>query len=216
MNRSSQSKVKVATIQNKSTQTIRWITAGLILLSLLLFASSCTTSKIASDYDSNKDFTTYKTFSFLNWHPDNSKMIDEVERNRMYKVITEEMEARGYKKVTISGELAINIIVMIDKKKNYTAMYNMYRPSYYGYSYGYYSGGAYYSNYNYTYSPYSVKTVDNLYGGIVIDLYDVQEKEQIWQGSVTGKVSNDEKTRSYGGPKAIQAIYAKFPVAKTE
>lgn len=213
MIRSTSNKAKAIAIKNKQVQTIKWFTAALILLFLLLL-TACGSAKIASDFDKEQDFTSYKTFSFLNWHPDNSKMIDEVERNRIYKVITEEMEARGYKKVAVSGELAINIIVMIDKKKNYTAMYNMYRPSYYGYSYGYYNGGAYYSNYNYTYSPYSVTTVDNLYGGIVIDLYDVKKKEQIWQGSATGKVSNDEKTRSLGGPRAIQSIFEKYPVDK--
>lgn len=208
-------KVKIEVLQTPNYAAIKWITILSFSL-LILLLTSCGSAKIASDYDQSNDFTQYKTFSFLNWHPDNSKMIDKVEQDRIYRVITEEMEARGYKKVKISGELAINIIVMIDKKKNYTAMYNMYRPSYYGYYYGFYSSGNYYSNYNYTYSPYTVTTVDNLYGGIVIDLYDVKNKEQIWQGSATGKVSNDEKTRSLGGPKAIHRIFEKYPVEKPE
>lgn len=212
---SNRARAKTISVKSNPIQTFKWISATLILLSLLLL-TSCGSAKIASDYDKKNDFSQYKTFSFLNWHPDNSKMIDKVEQDRIYRVITEQMEARGYKKVRISGELAINIIVMIDKKKNYTAMYNMYRPSYYGYYYGFYAGGDYYSNYNYTYSPYTVTTVDNLYGGIVIDLYDVKNKEQIWQGSATGKISNDETKRALGGPKAIEKIFEKFPVQVPE
>ncbi len=210
-----QTVVKMVTIEKATFSANKWNILAIMALTLLLLAG-CSSAKIASDYNKNNDFTGYKTFSFLNWHPDNSKMIDKVEQDRIYRVITEQMEARGYKRVTISGELAINIIVMIDKKKNYTAMYNLYRPSYYGYYYGFYAGGDYYSNYNYTYSPYSVSTVDNLYGGIVIDLYDVKKKEQIWQGSATGKVSNDERTRALGGPKAIERIFEKFPVQVQE
>lgn len=208
-------RIKIVALKSTSNHKVKWIAILALMLSLVLL-NSCGAAKISSDYNKENDFTKYKTFSFLNWHPDNSKMIDKVEQDRIYRVITEQMEARGYKKVRISGELAINIIVMIDKKKNYTAMYNMYRPSYYGYYYGFYAGGDYYSNYNYTYSPYTVTTVDNLYGGIVIDLYDVKEKEQIWQGSATGKVSNDERTRALGGPKAIERIFDKFPVEKPE
>lgn len=215
MFRTDNTKVKVKSLRKPGFNAPIWIV--ILVLSLLVLAlSSCSSAKISSDYDKENDFTQYKTFSFLNWNPDNSKMIDKVEQDRIYRVITEEMEARGFKKVTVSGELAINIIVMIDKKKNYTAMYNMYRPSYYGYYYGFYAGGDYYSNYNYTYSPYTVTSVDNLYGGIVIDLYDVKNKAQIWQGSATGKVSNDERTRALGGPKAIERIFEKFPVVKTE
>lgn len=182
------------------------------LFGLLLILSSCGGTKIAADYNKDKDFTAYKTFNFLQWNPDNAKEIDKVEQERIYKVITEELEARGLQKVDYGADLAVNVIAIISKDRKYHATYNLYIPmgfTYY-YGYGYVDGTAYtYGNY---YSPYSVQEFDKLHGGLIIDIFDIHEKKQVWQGSALGKVSADENKRSLGGPKAIESIFKHFPI----
>ncbi len=185
----------------------------LLLFTLVLF--SCKSAKISSEYNKEVPFEDYQTFMFLNWNPDNSKMIDEVERNRIYKTIEEELTQRGLKKVDMKADVAVNVMVIINKERNYHAMYNLYRPAYYSYYYGYGYGENTY-NYGTPYRRYSVTEFDTYYGGLVIDLFDVKEKKQIWQGSATGKVSGDEKQREVGGPKAVENIFKKYPVDKVK
>ncbi len=132
-----------------------------IFLTLLIF-SGCTQVKIIADYDKNSEFPDHKTFMFLPWRAINSEIIDDFGKERFYKAIENEMKARGYEKVTSNADIAVNILVIVEKGTSYSAYRGYYNYGGYGYSYPFGMG----------YSTVRYQSYENLTGTLVIDVFD--------------------------------------------
>jgi len=141
------------------------------LLSVFVFAfllNSCVSIRVSSDYDSNTDFSQYKTFAFY------KKGIDKVEissldKKRILAAVEHELLAKGFTK-SDNPDVLVNIFTKAQQKVNVYqngGHYNMWHPWYYG------------ANYGTHISKYTE-------GTLFVDLIDAHKKELAWQGIGSG------------------------------
>lgn len=174
-----------------------------ILLSLYILGG-CSQVKIIADYDKDSDFPNLKTYMFLPWREINSEMVDDFNKEIFYSAIENELDARGYKKVSSNAEMAVNILVIVEKGTAYSAYRGYYNYGGYGY---YYPFGMGYSTVRY-------QAYENLTGTLVIDIFDHKGKKLIWQGVAVGEVKEKSNNRKKKIEKVVSRIFWKYPVQK--
>lgn len=148
--------------------------AFLVPIMALLFLGSCVSVRVASDYDKEADFDSYKTYAFYKTGIDKAQ-ISDLDKKRILKAIDAEMSTRGFTK-SQNPDLLVSIFT---KEKQKIDIYN----GYWGGSYGW-GWNPYYGHGNNV----SSRTEGSLY----IDLIDTKNKELVWQGKGVGTLSNSQ------------------------
>ncbi len=164
----------------------------LLPLTMLLFLVSCSTVRVATDYDTKADFTKYKTFAFYKKGIDKVD-ISDLDKRRILRAIEAEMTAKGMTK-SENPDVIVNIFAKSIKKVRVYDDYNYFwRPWYYGPNFG-----TRISQYN--------------EGTLFIDMIDNSKKELVWQGIGSGALvinnplKKDERIKEFVGE-----IMAKYP-----
>ena len=174
-----------------------------VLLTLLFLVSvmSCTSVRVASDYDKEVDFSKYKTFAFYKPGIDKAE-INDLDKRRMLRAIESELLAKGFTK-SESPDLLVSIFTKSREKVN------IYQSGYYPYGYGWGWSPYYYGNYN---------TVNTSTEGVLyVDLIDASRKELVWQGVGTGYLSSSSNKKEERIKEFVTSIMEKYPPgAKTE
>lgn len=166
----------------------------LSFLIIILFGSCCSV-RVASDYDKEIDFTTYKSFAFYKTGIDKAE-ISDLDKKRILRAIDADMQSKGFTK---SENPDILVSIFTKTKKNV----NIYQNNMgWGYGWGWspwYWGG----NFN------NVST--NTEGTLYIDLIDAKKKELIWQGIGSASLTTDVNKKQEKINKIVTAILAKYP-----
>ncbi|MGB0836811.1 MAG: DUF4136 domain-containing protein [Flavobacteriaceae bacterium] len=157
-----------------------FLKTGLGLLSFLLLFS-CSSIKVMSDYDSEVDLTSYKTFAFYRPGIDKLKMSD-IDKKRVLRAIEGQLIAKGYQKSS-NPDFMINVFTKSKEK------INVYSSNYYGY--GYYGWNPYYWGPGFN----DVNVNQYTEGTLFIDMIDVKKLELFWQGIGTGPVSMEVRDK---------------------
>ncbi|MBP1838127.1 DUF4136 domain-containing protein [Formosa algae] len=164
------------------------------VLALLLIVSSCSSVKVASDFDKTTDFNQYKTFAFYKTGIDKAE-INDIDKRRILHAIEAELTAKGFVK-SENPDLLISIFTKAREQVNVYSNNMGWGP--YGYGWGW--SPYYYNNFNNTSVTRSTE------GTLYIDLIDANKKELIWQGVGTG-VLNDNMNKK---EERIQEFVAKI------
>ena len=148
------------------------------LTPILLFAillSSCSSVRVAADYDRAANFDNYKTFAFFKPGIDKAE-INDLDKRRILRAIEAELMAKGYTK----SENPDMLVSIFTKSTQRVDIYNN------AWGAGAWGWGGYgrwgWGGPGWGGSQVSTKTEGVLY----IDLVDANKKELIWQGSGTG------------------------------
>ena len=154
-----------------------------ILFSLSIL--SCGSIKVASDYDSDADFSNYKTFAFYKSGIDKVE-ISDIDKKRILKSIQNTLLNKG---LTIDKNPDILINIATKSSENIYIDNSFYSPYYTGW-YPYYGRG-------HRQVAYSTSQ-----GALYIDVIDTKSKQLIWQGKGIGvlsskKVDRDELVNNY-------------------
>ncbi len=151
------------------------------LLLLLLILSSCSSVKVAADYDREANFDNYKTFAFFKPGIDKAE-INDIDKRRILRAIEAELMAKGLTKSENP-----DVLVSIFTKSNQRV--DIYNNAWGAGAWGW--GGFNRWGWGMNRNQVSTKTEGVLY----IDLVDSNKKELIWQGSGTGYLAtrNAEK-----------------------
>lgn len=164
---------------------------------LLAFAIvSCTTIRVAADYDTKADFSKYKTYAFYKKGIDKVD-ISDLDKRRILRALESELGAKGMT-VSENPDLIISIFAKSTKKVNVYQGYN-------NYYYGYWSPWYYGPNYG------SQVTVHEE-GTLFVDFVDNEKKELVWQGIGKGAlvIDNAEKKEARIN-EFIAKILEKYP-----
>jgi len=166
------------------------------LLLLFVVAASCSSVRVATDYDRKADFNTYNTYAFYKPGIDKAE-INDLDKKRILRAIDAELSAKGLSK-NKEADLLVSIFT---KERERVDVYN----NNFGYGWGW--NPWYYGSYNR--SSVSQSTEGSLY----IDLIDANTNELVWQGIgsarlVTGGDISDKEERIR---EIVNEILAEYP-----
>lgn len=172
------------------------ITTVLILFVLVL--TSCSSVKVATDYDKDVNFNQYQTFAFFKPGIDKAE-ISDLDKKRILRAIESEMLQKGFTK---SDDPDLLVSIFTKTKENI----NIYNNNYgYGYGWGwhpwYWGAG---------YNTVSSTTEGTLY----IDLIDAGKKELVWQGMGTAALAKDVNRKQERINEIVKEILEKYPPGK--
>lgn len=163
-------------------------------------------AQVSYDYDKQADFSKYKTWSFIGWQKDSGDLMNELDKETLYNAIKSEFEERGIEYVKDGGEMMVSLYLVIKEQQqveaytNYTGGYGFARP--WGYGVGIAGGTA-----NTTYNTYDYQV-----GTLVMDCYDSEAKNLLFQGIYKGAVQEKAQKRDKTIPKNVAKLMKNFPV----
>ena len=165
------------------------------LFVVLMMVSSCSSVRVASDYDKNVDFSTYKTFAFYKTGIDKAE-ISDLDKRRILRAIESEMIAKGFTK-SENPDILVSIFTKSREKVN------VYNNGWGPYGYGWGWSPYYWGNYN------TVSTSTE--GVLYIDLIDSNKKELVWQGVGTGYLTQNMEKKEERIKEFVSSIFEKYP-----
>lgn len=171
------------------------------LLLLILVATSCSSVRVAADYDKNADFNSLKTFAFYKTGIDKAE-ISDLDKRRILRAIESELLAKGFTK-SENPDMLVSIFTKSREKVN--VYNNGFGP--YGYAWAW---SPYY--WNSGYNSVSTSTEGTLY----IDFIDANKKELVWQGMGTGYLTQNMSKKEERIKEFVAKIMEKYPPGKTQ
>ncbi|MDX1936868.1 MAG: DUF4136 domain-containing protein [Flavihumibacter sp.] len=186
--------------------TMKWL--GLLSAAFIILSSCNTATHIQKD--KNADFSSYKSFAWLDTKNDKSNT-DLVER-QVKEAVTKELEKDGWRLVKNNPDVLLNYDLMIEKaiRQNRDAVYSqpfnrlVYNPFTRRWATIYYPS----QFMGYENSERSVKE-----GTITITMIDAKTDKTVWQGWTTEEV-NSRYITSKEIQNSVRSIFRKFDVAK--
>ncbi|WP_372918294.1 DUF4136 domain-containing protein [Salegentibacter sp.] len=175
---------------------MRFLKITPVILLLAVFLTSCSSVRVASDYDREADFNSYQTYAFFKPGIDKAE-ISDLDKKRILRAIETEMQAKGFTK---SDEP--DMLVSIFTKTNENI--NIYQNNMMGWGYGWGWHPWYWgSGYN---------TVNRTSEGtLYIDLIDAEDKELVWQGMGTAALAREVNKKQERINEIVQKILEKYP-----
>ncbi|MCX2717995.1 DUF4136 domain-containing protein [Lentiprolixibacter aurantiacus] len=159
---------------------------ALPVLALLLFAS-CSTVRVAADYDREADFQMYRSYAFYKTGIDKAQ-ISDLDKKRILKAIDTEMMAKGFVK---SQDPDILISIFTSEKERVDVYNNLgwgWGP---GWGWGWGPGWGYWSPWMWGGPGWGGNSVSTrTEGSLYIDLIDASTKELVWQGKGEGTLAS--------------------------
>ncbi len=168
-------------------------------LILLLVVTSCSSVKVATDYDKNANFNTYKTFAFFKTGIDKAE-ISDLDKRRILRAIEAQMLAKGFTK-SENPDLLISLFTQSNQRVD---VYN----NYWGYG-GWGWGGYYGPGWGWGWNQPNVSTSTE--GTLFIDIIDANKKELVWQGKGTGYLTENMNKKEERINEFVSEIMAQYP-----
>jgi len=177
----------------------------LVAAALTLALVGCSSIRVATDYDSEADFSNLHTWKWMMRAgdvPDDPRFNAEFLRSRIEEAVVAEMTARGYEKIEDGmADILIGYHVVVEDKVDVATFDN-----YYGYP-----GSWYYQPTPYRYRETQVRTYQM--GTLILDIANGTTKRLIWRGSAEAEVekaaSPEERTERIR--EGVKKILDRFP-----
>ncbi|XMO87399.1 DUF4136 domain-containing protein [Algibacter sp. AS12] len=171
------------------------------VLVLLLVVSSCSSVRVAADYDKEATFSQYKTFAFFKTGIDKAE-ISDLDKRRILRAIEAELLAKGFTK-SENPDVLISLFTKSQQRVDvYNNSWGMGRWGWGGYG-GFGPGWGW----GYNQPSTSVSTQGHLY----IDIIDANKKELVWQGMGTGYLSRNMEKKEERIKEFVSQIMEKYP-----
>ena len=168
------------------------------LLVILFVVSSCSSVRVAADYDKNANFNQYKTFAFYKTGIDKAE-ISDLDKRRILRAIESELLAKGFTK----SETPDLLISLFTKSHQRVDVYN----NAWGNG-GWGWGGFGPWGWGWNQQP-SVSTSSQ--GALYIDLIDANKKELVWQGMGSGYLTQNVDKKDERINEFVSKIMEKYP-----
>ena len=173
-----------------------------LLLLLVLVATSCSSVRVASDYDKNANFSQLKTFAFYKTGIDKAE-ISDLDKRRILRAIESELLAKGYTK----SENPDMLVSIFTKSQQRVDVYNN------AWGYGGWGWGGF-GGWGWGWNQPSVSTRTE--GTLYIDLIDAKKKELVWQGMGTGDLSQNMERKEERIKEFVTKVMEKYPPGITQ
>ncbi len=172
---------------------------ALPILALLILVSSCSSVRVAADYDKNAKFGEYKTFAFFKTGIDKAE-ISDLDKRRILRAIETELLAKGFTK-SENPDLLVSLFTKSQQRVN---VYNN------AWGYGGWGWGGFGPGWGWGWNNQpSVST--RTQGVLYVDLIDAGKKELVWQGMGTGYLSQNMEKKELRIKEFVAKIMEKYP-----
>lgn len=173
-------------------------------LALLILVSSCSSVRVAADYDKNAKFSEYKTFAFYKTGIDKAE-ISDLDKRRILRAIESELLAKGFTK----SENPDLLISLFTKSQQRVDVYNnAWGVGGWGWG-GWGPWGGFGPGWGWGWNQPMVST--STQGTLFVDLIDANKKELIWQGMGTGYLSRNMEKKEARIKEFVTKIMEKYP-----
>lgn len=174
------------------------------LLGAVLLLASCSTVRVASDYDKDTNFSDYKTFAFYKPGIDKAE-ISDLDKKRVLRAVESQMLAKGFTK---SSNPAVLVSIFTKAKERVDVYQNNF-----GFNGGWGWGGGFWGGpWGWNNGFYNNTVSRSTQGTLYIDLIDANKKQLIWQGQGTAPlVSGDVNKREERINLIVQEIMEVYP-----
>lgn len=169
---------------------------------LALVITSCSSVRVAADYDRDVDFNQYKTFAFFKSGIDKAE-ISDLDKKRILRAIEAELLAKGYTK----SENPDMLISIFTKSTQRVDVYNN------SWGFGAWGWGRPGWGWGWNMQP-NVST--RTQGVLFVDLIDAKKKELVWQGQGTGYLSSNMNKKEERIKEFVAKIMEKYPPGSME
>ncbi len=167
-----------------------------VLLLCAVILTSCSSVRVASDYDREANFSNYDTYAFFKPGIDKAE-ISDLDKKRILRAIETEMSKKGFTK-SEDPDLLISIFTKTNENIN---IYNNVYP-FWGYGWGW----------NPWYWGSGFNTVSSTSEGtLYIDLIDSEGKELVWQGMGTAALAREVNKKQERINEIVSKIMEKYP-----
>lgn len=170
-------------------------TLKFIPLLLLFVFTSCSTVRVATDYDKEVNFNQYRSFAFYKPGVDKAQ-ISDLDKKRILRAIEENLQAKGMNK----SEQPDLLVSIFTKEKERIDVYN----NNFGYGWGWSP---------HWYGGYSTSSVSRTpEGTLFIDLIDAKTNNLVWQGMGSADlVTHDMEKKEARIREIVMKILAEYP-----
>lgn len=167
-----------------------------VLLLLTILVTSCSSVRVASDYDREVNFNQYKSYAFFKPGIDKAE-ISDLDKKRILRAIEAEMQRKGFTK-SENPDLLISIFTKTNEN------INIYQNNMMGWGYGWGWHPWYWGS--------GFNTVNRTSEGtLYIDLIDAEGKELVWQGMGTAALASDVNKKQKRINEIVSEILEKYP-----
>ncbi len=157
----------------------------------MLTLTGCPGASVHTDYDHHVNFSQFKTFSFAHVQTDNP-----LYEQRIKDEVTKDLQSKGLSLAPSGGDLEVTAVGAAHTEKEYQTFYN--NPGF-GYFYGGFGG-------------IQATTVRHYrVGTLVMDMYNGQNKNLVWRGTVSRGVSGSADENTGKLDDAIDVMLKNFP-----
>lgn len=171
------------------------------LLALLIVVTSCSSVKVAADYDKDANFNSYKTFAFFKTGIDKAE-ISDLDKRRILRAIEAELIAKGFTK-SEDPDLLISLFTKANQRVD------VYNNSWGRGAWGWGGYGGFGPGWGWGFNQPSVST--STQGVLFIDLIDAKKKELVWQGMGSGYLTQKMEKKDERIKEFVSEIMMKYP-----
>jgi len=169
------------------------------ILMIAIIITSCSSVKVAADYDKEADFNSYKTFAFFKTGIDKAE-ISDIDKRRFLRAIERELLAQGYTK----SENPDILVSIFTKSQQRVDVYNN------NWGAGAWGWGGYGPGWGWGWNNQPMVSTSTE-GKLFIDLIDAKKRELIWQGMGTGYLSRNIEKKEERINEFVSKVMEKYP-----
>lgn len=179
-----------------------------LLLPLLLLLAACQSVHLERDFDPERDFGAYRTWSWqepaLQYRPADPRLRSDLTEQRMRAAVADQLDQRGLRQAPSgkTGDFRVQVWLIVDQRQSQVTTYS---GGYWGNPwYGYWGGPGY----------GETRTYDYQVGTLQIDFYDSRDDKLVWRGSAqqtlrSGPYSPAERTRMIR--ETVAKVLSQYP-----
>lgn len=162
---------------------------------LLLVVTSCSTVRVAMDFDKEANFNNYRSFAFYRPGIDKTE-ISDLDKKRILRAIEAELTAKGM----VKSEQPDLLVSIFTKERERVDVYNN------NFGYGWYWNPWWYGGY------YGSTVSRSTEGTLYIDLIDAKTNNLVWQGMGSADlITNDMEKKEARIQEIVREILAQYP-----
>lgn len=188
-------------------KTVKLYLASVCIFAVTTLLTACSsTPNTYSNTAPGTDFSTIKTYGFLDKLATDRAAYQSLETNFLKVAVAQQLDKRGLVYDPANPDVLLNFYIHSKEK-----IRSRQTPSMSG---GYYSyRRSYYDGFGYGGMAYETRIEQYTEGTLTIDMIDARERKLLWEGTVSGRITkNDIKNLEGLVDRSVADIFDRFPI----